>query len=297
VQDQKKGIKEGFPGQRLFVLPPETHQTILQNPLINRFYFTAIGHYPKASHHEIEREHGSDEYIFIYCTDGIGFISLNGTDYKIEPNTFFIIPKNTKHSYKSDLKTPWSIYWVHFTGDLAGLIYDRFLTGGTPQVLPIPFEESRIIQFEQIYSIIDSSYKEKELEIMNLNLLHFITSVIYYKEANPSIYETDPVSNSIRYMKNNLHLQLDIEGLARQERISVPHYCRIFKKKTGSSPINYFNYLKIQKSLQYLYFTNKSIKEICTELSIDDPFYFSRLFKKVIGMSPSQYKKLHKKNG
>nr|WP_305121206.1 AraC family transcriptional regulator [Pedobacter xinjiangensis] len=283
-------------GQRLFVLPPEIHQTILLNPIINRFYLTAIGHYPRASQHEIERESGCDEYIFIYCTEGIGFVTLNETEYKIEPNTFFIIPRNIKHSYRSDLRSPWSIYWVHFTGEIADLIYKRFLFNDVPEVRAIPFEESRITQFEQIYSIIDSSYKEKELEIMNLNLLHFVTSVIYYKEANPSIYDTDPVSNSIRYMKANLHLQLDIEGLARQEKISVPHYCRIFKKKTGSSPINYFNYLKIQKSCQYLYFTDKSIKEICSELSIDDPFYFSRLFKKVIGMSPSQYKKLHKKN-
>jgi AraC family transcriptional regulator, arabinose operon regulatory protein len=296
VQYQKKGIAEGFLGQRLFVLPPEMHETILQNPLINRFYFTAIGHYPNASNHEIERIQGCSEYIFIYCTAGIGFIALNENIYKVEPNTFFIIPKDTKHSYISDMKTPWSIYWVHFTGDLASMIYERFLQNGTPQVQPIPFEESRIIQFEQIYSIIQSSHREKQLEIMNLNLLHFITAVIYYQEANPSIYDADPVSNSIRFMKNNLHLQLSIEALAKKESISVPHYCRIFKKKTGSSPINYFNYLKVQKSCQYLYFTEKSVKEICTELSIDDPFYFSRLFKKVMGMSPSHYKKLHKKN-
>ncbi|QNF33771.1 AraC family transcriptional regulator [Adhaeribacter swui] len=295
MADQKRGIKEGFLGQRLFVLPPEIQQTIMQNPIINNFYLTAMGHYPRAEYHEIEREQGCAEYIFFYCTEGLGYITLNDTEYQLEPNTYFIIPKNTRHRYWSSLPNPWSIYWVHFTGNLASQVYERSLLDNTPQVQPIPFEESRINQFEQIYAILESSHQEKELEIANLNLLDFITSVIYYKAANPALYDLDAVSNSIKYMKANLHLPLEIEALARQQKISVPHYCRIFKKKTGSSPINYFNHLKIQKSCQYLYFTEKSIKEICAELSIDDPFYFSRLFRKVIGMPPSRYKKLHKK--
>ena len=56
----------------------------------------------------------------------------------------------------------------------------------------------------------------------------------------------------------------------------------------------YFSNLKIQKSCQYLYFTDLSIKEICREVGFDDPYYFSRMFKKLMGMAPSKYKALYK---
>lgn len=96
-------------------------------------------------------------------------------------------------------------------------------------------------------------------------------------------------------MKQHIGAKFEIEELAAQQHISVSHYSRSFKLKTGSSPINYFNQLKIQKACQYLYFTDLNIKEICIELGMDDQYYFSRLFSKVMGISPSKYKKQYRK--
>jgi len=293
--DQKKGVKEGFVGQQMIVLPPNIKRKISGNPLTKSFYLTAIGYYPRASYHERERKTGSAQYILIYCIEGGGYVYLNGVPYELYPNTYFIIPKNTPHRYHSNQNNPWSIYWVHFMGDLSEKIYRRSLENEQPFIHPIPYDENRIKLFEQIYSIVEHGQNEKEMEIMNFNLLHFISSLIYYKEANPAVYNTDSVSNSILYMKQHLHEKFGIEELSAQQHISVSHYSRSFKQKTGSSPINYFNQLKIQKACQYLYFTDRSIKEICKELGFDDQYYFSRLFKNVTGSSPSQYKKRHKK--
>lgn len=293
--DKKKLLKEGFVGQRMIVLPLDTKRKISINPLIRNFYLTAIGHYPKATNHGRERKTGSNQYILIYCTEGGGYIYLHGTQHELHPNTYFIIPKNTPHRYNSDVNNPWSIYWVHFSGDISEKIYERFLQNNQPIVLPVPYDENRIKLFEQIYSILEHSINEKEIEILNFNLLHFVSSLIYYKEANPAIYNTDSISNSILFMKKNINEKFGIEELSGQQNLSISHYSRTFKRKTGSSPINYFNQLKVQKSCQYLYFTDRSIKEICTELGFEDQYYFSRLFRNIIGISPSNYKKLHNK--
>lgn len=295
LPEQKKKIKEGFIGQKMIVLPPNIKRRILSNPVIKNFYLTAIGHYPKAIHHDRERKTGSSQYILIYCIDGGGNIHLNGIDYELYPNTYFILPKGIPHRYSSDENNPWSIYWIHFTGLISENIYERSLQEGLPAVHHIPYDENRIMLFEQVYSILEHSFEEKEMEIMNISLLQFISSLIYYKEANPAIYNTDSVSNSILFMKQHLDKKFGIEELSKQQNISVSHYSRSFKQKTGTSPINYFNQLKIQKSCQYLYFTDRSIKEICNELGFDDQYYFSRLFRNIIGVSPSIYKKRHKK--
>ncbi|NRF37341.1 AraC family transcriptional regulator [Pedobacter foliorum] len=295
MTEEKKKIKEGFLGQKMIVLTPNIRKSIKDNPLINSFYLTAIGYYPHALGHDRERKTGSAEFILLYCIDGEGTVELDHNTYALTANTFFIIPKDVSHRYFSSLKNPWSIYWMHFSGVNSRMIYERSLVEGHPKVHSIPFEQDRINIFNQIYTMLEESFGTKEMEIMNFRLLYFVTSLIYYKEINPSVYNKDAVSNSISFMKDNLDKKLTVNQLADQQKISLSHYLRIFKQKTGISPIVYYNQLKIQHSCQYLYFTDKSIKEICSLIGIDDQYYFSRLFSKLIGTSPSDYRKKHKK--
>ncbi|WP_413669412.1 AraC family transcriptional regulator [Mucilaginibacter sp. Mucisp86] len=295
IAEPKKRIKEGFIGQKMIVLPPNIKKSITNNALIKGFYLTAIGYYPKAAYHDRERRTGSNEYILLYCIDGEGYVYLGGQDHILKPNTFFIIPRNVAHRYKSSETNPWSIYWVHFSGLNSQLIYERSLENGQPVVQSVPYDSSRIKLYEQIYAVLEHSYHEKEMEIVNINLLNFISSLVYYKQTNPVDYDNDFVSNSIAYMKKHISQKFEVMHLAKQQGISASHYLRLFKQKTGSSPINYFNLLKIQASCQYLYFTDRSIKEICSDLGFDDPYYFSRLFTKLISMSPSKYRKTHKR--
>ncbi|RDC57332.1 AraC family transcriptional regulator [Pedobacter chinensis] len=295
IIEPRKKIKEGFIGQKRIVLPPNIRKKIINNTIVKNFYLTAIGHYPKAANHDIERKSGSREYILLYCTEGFGYINIFGEKLLLSPNSYYIIPKNASHRYQSHEISPWSIFWVHFSGDIAESIYNRFIEGNSTHVQEIPFVESRIKQFNLIYTLLEQSVDERDMEIINIKLLNFISSFIYYKEVNPDVYNTDSISKSILYMKKNLRTRFSIEDLAMQQNLSVSHYLRSFKQKTGSSPINYFNQLKIQESCQYLYFSDMSIKEICAELGFVDQYYFSRLFKLITGTSPSRYKKLHKR--
>jgi AraC-like DNA-binding protein len=289
-----KKVKEGFIGQRMVVLPPNVKKTVINNELIKRFYLTAIGHYPHAIFHDRERNNGCNEYILLYCTEGKGNILIHGINIELKPNTFFIIPKNTEHHYKSSQKNPWSIYWVHFAGENADLLYNRYLEKKL-DLLSIPYDERRTTAFEEIFNLLENSFDIRDLEIINIKLQEYISSFIYFKEINPSYQDDDIVSNSIAFMKKHLNNFFSVEELASQQHLSVSHYSRLFRAKTGSSPNQYFNQLKIQKSCQYLYFSDRNIKEICVELGFEDPYYFSRLFKKLIGISPANYKTRHKK--
>jgi AraC family transcriptional regulator of arabinose operon len=295
AEDSKIKIKEGFVGQKMIVLPPNVRKSFTGNALISSFYLTDIGYYPRASHHDRERRTGAHEYILLYCVDGEGEISMNHQHHKLKPNTFFFIPKETAHRYKSSATNPWSIYWAHFRGTNAEALYNRFLENGQAEVKEVPYDESRIKVFEQLFSILDYSFNTKELESVNINLQQFIASLVYYKQINPFTFDTDSISISIAYMKKNLDKKIKMETFADHLGISVSHYIRVFRNKTGSSPINYFNHLKIQQSCQYLYFTDRSVKEIAVSLGFDDQYYFSRLFSKLIGFSPSNYRKKHKK--
>jgi AraC family transcriptional regulator of arabinose operon len=285
-----KKVKEGFIGQRMIVVPPDVKRSVGKNELINDFSLTAIGYYPHASFHDRERKLGTNQYILLYCTEGKGLIELESQKIAISPNTFFIIPKNVPHHYKSSVQDPWTIYWVHFKGKKADVIYTRYLNRTVTDGLTIPYTLNRVQSFNEIYQLLEHSYHPLVMEIVNVKLLEFIASFIYYEQINPAVLEDDAITHSIRFMKENIRQLFTVENLARQQNLSVSHYTRLFKAKTGYTPIQYFNQLKIQLSCQYLYFSDRKIKEICNEIGFVDQYYYSRLFRKMMGISPAKYK-------
>ena len=290
----EKKIKEGFVGQRMIVLPPNVKLRALQNDLTRHLHATAIGFYPRAAFHNRERKTGCNEHILLYCTAGMGEVSVKGNTYALNPNNFIILPRNVPHQYNSSPKDPWTIYWVHFEGVNADLLYQRYSELGTEPVFTA-YDENQIMRFDRIFELLDNSFDNRNLEITNIKLHEFISNFIYAQEMNLVGVEQDKITKSIAFMKKNIGEQFSIKELAEQQNLSVTHYSRMFRVKTGTSPNLYQSELKIQKSCQYLYFTDRSIKEICVELGFRDPYYFSRLFKKLMGVSPVHYKNKHHK--
>ena len=100
----------------------------------------------------------------------------------------------------------------------------------------------------------------------------------------------DKIESSIRFMKANLNKTLQVAGLATLINVSPSHYFALFKRRTGRAPIDYFIRLRMQHACELLDTTTCSVKEIAATLGYDDPFYFSRVFKAVNRVAPSQYR-------
>jgi AraC family transcriptional regulator, arabinose operon regulatory protein len=95
-------------------------------------------------------------------------------------------------------------------------------------------------------------------------------------------------------MQEHLHENLGLNQLSSYFNYSASRFSHLFKKKTGYAPIDYFIQLKMQKASQQLDFTEKTVKEIASDMGFDDPYYFSKRFRKIFGMSPSQYRSIKK---
>lgn len=95
-------------------------------------------------------------------------------------------------------------------------------------------------------------------------------------------------------MKDNISKQLTLEEIAGKVNYSPSYLSSVFTQKTGMSPINYFNQLKIQKSCRLLDFTDMKIKEIAFELGFSDQYYFSKVFSKFMHTSPKDYREKQK---
>lgn len=289
-------LKDGFVGQKMIVLPKMVKKILSTSIMTQQFYITDIGYYPKAKNHFRQRKDGTNEYIFIYCIEGEGWIKLNGKLFNVLPNSFFIVPKGVKHSYASDNNNPWTIYWAHFSGTVAKFLFERYYSIAQP-IQAIPFESNRIEKFNKIYTILEKSYAAPQLEYASILGLNLMASFIYEKvdEIAKNGNKGDLVDSIITYLNQNLHELLRSEDIAEKFNCSSSYIFALFKKRTGYSLIHYFNLKKIQKACEFLKYTDLSIKEISHKLGFQDPLYFSRIFKKYMGLPPKGYKSLHRK--
>ena len=285
--------KEGFHGQKSIVLPRKIiAEFCSSNAIAGELYITDIGYYPKAQYHFRRRPHGSEQHILIYCLEGKGHAQILKHKYDLMPGSFIIIPADCAHNYAADATESWTIYWIHFTGALSKKMIDTMQQKLNGYCGRVEFKQKRIDLFDDMYACLERGYGNDNLCYANMCLYHFISSFLYDDQFNSSqkVQAADPVEMSISFMQQHLAQLLSLEEIARSVNFSTSHYSALFRKKTGYAPIEYFNHLKIQRACQYLHFTDLRVKEIADKLGFDDPYYFSRLFSKLMGMSPNQYK-------
>ncbi|WP_423127911.1 AraC family transcriptional regulator [Gaoshiqia sp. Z1-71] len=285
--------QEGFPGQISYVIPDKILDMVTANPLIADLYITDIGYYPQARHHFRERKKGVSQAILIYNIEGKGIITAGNTKHELPPDHFLIIPPGMPHAYFADKEKPWSIYWIHFAGPKAAL-FSRLA------LLPVSIERGktsrineRLELFNEIFKNFDRGFSIETLEYTNLCLSRLLASFTHlgqFRLINEN-REKDPVGQSINFMLENLGRKLTLKELAAELKLSSSHFARLFSKQTGHSPIDYFIQLKIQRSCRLLDNTKLSVADVARETGFDDQFYFSRQFRRLMNMSPREYRK------
>lgn len=286
--------KEGFTGQNAVNLPGSLLQEMAKNVAFNQLYLTDIGFYPNAEYHFRERKEGCSEYVLIFCVAGKGWFHLNQEKKKVEAGQFFILPPNRLHGYGSQNNDPWTIYWVHFKGARAE--YFSFLENEIPQTTVVHENDQRIILFEEIIQLLGTGLSVENLSYA-MSCLDLLLAMFKYNrifDRNRSSVPNDACEQAIAFMQNNVYQKVKLEEIAKAVNLSPSHFSAVFKKRTQRAPMEYFIFLKIQKSCHLLDTSNLRIKEIALSLGFDDPYYFSRLFSKVMLISPAVYRKKRK---
>ncbi|MDO1449286.1 AraC family transcriptional regulator [Rhodocytophaga aerolata] len=287
--------KEGFEGQRSYILPEPLLQEVEKHPLCQGLLITDIGYYPKARFHNRERRKGSRQHVLIYCIQGEGWYQVQDQKYSVKPNQLFILPAHLSHKYGSFNQNPWTIYWLHFTGWHASSFLEYLYNNDNYSPLTVVPNEERFRLFEDIYSHLIMSFNLDNIIYANNCLYPFLVSFreSVYKHAIRE-EQGDVVQQSIEFMKGHLDQKFTLQQLAEQVGLSASHYSAIFRQKTQNSPVNFFMFLKIQWSCQLLENTNLRVKEIAHQIGFDDPYHFSRVFSQFIGLSPQQFRTTEK---
>jgi len=286
---------EGFPGQRIVVLPRPVVFRALEHGLTRGLLPTDVGFFPHARGHLRERAQGADQAIFIYCSQGRGWCDLDRQHHEVGPGDLLVVPANTPHVYAAEEDDPWTIYWFHVQGKMvAGFLNELGVSAQRPVVQP-GGEPQMLALLEDVLEAMEHGYTPWNLLYASQALAHLLATLI--RECRERRQDPGPdqkVAQTIAYMKQHLKQPLRLDALAAMANLSRSQYTALFKRQTGYAPIDYFIRLRMHRACQLLDTTRLSVKAVAAALGYEDPLYFSRLFRAVNEVPPGEYREMRK---
>lgn len=277
-----------------YLVPRSLVQELTQHPLAADVYPRALGYYRAAQGHAMTRKQ-HDDYLLIYCLEGKGRVTAGGLSRQIKTGDLMIMPADQKHEYRSDQDDPWTIYWFHFDGLQARQF--SLHTGIEPnnvgyQLDHIGIHAQLIADFEALMEV-RNSIQNLPSHIYAANQIRQILSHIALLRPHQLLAgrrDTLELDRIHSLMRSHLHEKLDLDTLADAVNLSKYHFVKRYREVTGTTPINRYIQLKIERACHLLDTTAKEIKEVAYAVGYDDAYYFSRIFRKQLGLSPSQYR-------
>ena len=280
------------PDSSRFVVPRKMVSLLSQHPLAKDLYPLGLGYYKQALNHTMSRNK-HDDYLMIYCLDGEGKLTINKQIHTVKAGDIICLPKGVAHAYKASEATPWTIYWVHFSGDKSEDFIDYLAINSNNYVFPLGIHSRLTSDFESLLECRQYSYNINAFvhtaSLLRQILTHIAQLQPLAKQQAAHNFDLERVHS---LMQARVHEQLELEALAETVSLSKFHFIKKYKELTGTTPINHFIHLKVERACHLLDVTTKSINEISFAVGYEDAYYFSRIFKKIMGISPSQYRRM-----
>jgi AraC-like DNA-binding protein len=276
-------------------------------------YGTGAGHgdygagepYPASLHarkylrEQWEKGRVLDEFQLVYIHRGQGTLRYKrGTqerEEEVKAGDLFILFPGVWHTYSPYSQTGWEEYWVGFQGEWAERLFHRDIIGGGEVI--IHQLESKWLRsfFEDLIQTLRKMPQnpQKDMRHRIIQLLESLSKRNDEVGHRPHELLLKTVrQNMVKNFRRHQSIEVFFEDGKRfieTPRVSYSTFRSLFKKTFGQSPGQFLDELRFSEAKKLLHLGKKPIKEISEELGFDNPYYFSRFFKKYQGVSPKHF--------
>lgn len=279
-----------FPGYSLS-FPREILKEVESHRLLAPLLPLETGLFQRAAGHGIFRR-GLDEYVLIYCTDGRGYLEMEGRKHLADRGTLLICPPDIPHRYWADRASPWTIYWVHFKGESAPFLLEQLEMTPASPCRKLGVKGELVKEFLELNRRFRGGHGLPHLYRAASALQELLSQMVLYG-GYAAVWEEGKLDMDalLGLMERDPGRNLSLDDLARGAGMSKYHFSRKFRRALGESPMAYYKQLKIRRACELLDTTGRSIKEISAALGFATPYYFSETFKRITGYSPTGYRR------
>lgn len=231
-------------------------------------------------------------YLFFYVESGAGKLIYQGNEYELKEGDCVFIDCQLPYSHSTDTNL-WTLSWIHFYGSTMQSIYEKYLErGGGPVFRPedlSPFQHLH----KTLYNIASSDDYIRDMKIngeLNDLLTLLMNESWHPEERRVPDLKRENINLIKQYLDEHYDEKITLDDLTECFFISKYYLTRVFRKQFGTSISNYLLSIRITKAKQMLRFTDETVENIGYKCGLGAPHYFSRTFKQVEGISPSEYR-------
>ena len=288
--------REGFEGQHLIVLPEPVRAQARRHPLLRGLHVTDAGYFPTAENHLVERPAGAPTTLVILCLRGAGRVRAGGETREITAGDLVWLPANERHTYGADEADPWTIAWAHFAGEEVAAWRELLGVGAVrPSVLALPDDRLDEIALDHVYAALERGYALRHQVAAAAALRSTLSTVVQLAIAPGDVRSAhERLLASIETLRRDWQRPHRLDELAAAAGMSVTHYSALFRRHAGFAPIDFLIRLRVQHACRLLDTTTLSVGEIAERTGYQDPYYFTRCFRRVMGCAPRAYRKVPK---
>lgn len=229
-----------------------------------------------------------------YVVTGSGKIELQDKTMNLRAGDSYLIRTNTDYVCQSTSEETWTRIWVEVSGNIVNPILDSY---GLKQSMSF----SGVSAHDYIKQIHDTAITFSNAELSMEQCCDIFVKMCQYIRRQLLVSNKENVSPQDiavlkEYMDTHLHEHLSLEKYSQMVSLSVSQTIRKFRAVYGMPPGEYLNSKRIETAKKLLIETKYSIQAISESLGFQDPYYFSKCFKKRCGKSPNSFRKEMQEN-
>lgn len=233
-------------------------------------------------------------YLCFVVAAGTGELTYGGRRYALGTGDVVFLDCRQPYSHATGTNL-WQLQWCHFDGGAIPAVYEKYRSrGGQPVFHPEDAAPFRAL-LSELYTVAGSEDYIRDMRINTL-LSRLLEQVMAYSWNPESVREHIDSRVDLKeikaYMDEHYREKLTLSDLSRRFFVDRSYLCKLFKDAYGTTVNGYLVTRKITEAKRLLRFSDKSVEEIGLLLGIGEPAYFSRVFKKVEGVSPRDYRKM-----
>lgn len=253
-----------------------------------RFVLTCAGREECSIDYELERK-GFEYYAVEFVISGKLLLEHGGAVYECGPGTVFAYRPDSEFKLKAIGAEPLVKYFVDFTGKEAAA---ELRGSGLDACQPLLVLPTRWVQM-QFDQILDCNRYPKPVAQEMCTMYTRLLLMRICQDARPhSLPNKDSFETYLRcrdYIRENYKTLMSMQELSEACHLDRAYLSRLYKKHGGERPYQFLVRLKMESAAEQLRNSNLSVKLAAAEVGYEDPFHFSRVFKKTFGLSPQKF--------
>lgn len=237
------------------------------------------------------RPRGRRDYQLIYIAAGRVFFDFDGHTEELGKGHMVLYRPGVPQNYIYYAADQPEVYWLHFTGSEVEQILEQNGIGSDMSVFfstAAPEYQQLLLQMIRELQLRKPCFEEL-LVLLFSQLLVLLRRYMQNTPKNGRKIQKE-VEQAVHFFNENYYKEININDYASAQHISTCWFIRSFRQSTGMAPMQYITSVRIAKASSLLAGTDYNISEIAAMVGYENPLYFSRIFKKMTGSSPTRYR-------